>query len=211
MSRLDKAIRLLNLRSISMRTFLLSIGILLSTSSLAQHPFMSRFTATIVGDGIYLEWTLTAGNTCQGIRIERAAPGEAFKEVGNIEGICGSIDRDEDFTFLDNTPIGGIQNRYRLLLGLSGYTEEISIQYFNVGEEGFLLAQSEDGIRLISDRNDLVNKELALYDSKGVELQRMSLSDRETRLSTLALQQGAYILVVFDTSEAIFVEQFVKF
>ncbi|NNC83635.1 MAG: T9SS type A sorting domain-containing protein [Flavobacteriales bacterium] len=172
---------------------------------------MSRFTATIINEGIFLEWTLTAGNTCQGIAIERALVGEAFEEIGTIEGVCGSQEKDEDFFFVDTSPISGAENRYRLLLGASGYTEEISLEYFDVGDEGFLLVQDAQGVSLWTERNDLEDMTFTIFDAQGHEMEKDVITRGENRLNTDGLRQGLYIVGVMRAAEPIFVDQFVKF
>jgi hypothetical protein len=92
------------------------------------HPFLERFQAAEVEGIVVLSWTLKAGNTCNGVQIQRSAGSSSFKEIGEIPGVCGSVDDDVDYIFLDSLPVLNTPNRYRLELGNEGISQVIEIQ-----------------------------------------------------------------------------------
>jgi len=92
------------------------------------HPFLERFQAAEVEGMVVLSWTLKAGNTCNGVQIQRSAGSSSFEEIGEIPGVCGSVDDDVDYIFLDSLPVLNTPNRYRLELGNEGISQVIEIQ-----------------------------------------------------------------------------------
>lgn len=178
----------------------------------AQHPFLSRFSATVIDDGVFLEWTISKGNRCNGTQIERALIDEEFIEVGGIEGVCGSVEEPEDFSFLDTRPISGNESRYRLLLGQSGYTQEVSVTYFNLGDDGFLLFyDSISGLlNIVSDNRSSSLKDVCLFDLEGSKIETWAMNSSSSQFSLRGFMNGAYIVRVTKDSEVLFSQKFIK-
>src|SRR3989338_10345725 len=72
--------------------------------------------SNLKGD-ILLDWQISQGSTCKGIKIYRSVNNSAFIQVGEIEGICGNFYRPIRYIFKDENPVKNQVNNYRLDLG----------------------------------------------------------------------------------------------
>lgn len=119
-------------------TFILA---LLSTFSYCQADSMlNDFTAVVSGNRIVLDWEISEGSLCNGIKIERSDDNLNWTEVGEIVGQCGSIDEPQPYQFIDTEPIPNATNYYRLQLGTAGATSSINIKYIELGSDGYKVA-----------------------------------------------------------------------
>ncbi|NNK80295.1 MAG: T9SS type A sorting domain-containing protein [Flavobacteriales bacterium] len=195
-----------------MRILLFISFVLIGVSSSPQHPFLSRFTANVIDDGVFLEWTIKAGNTCEGIRIEHAKIAEDFSEIGEIVGVCGSVEKDEDYTFTHIAPSAGEENRYRLLLGIAGYTEEISVVYFDYGQNGYVILHDRlnQHVTVVSSFNSDSPRTVSMYSSDGRLLSESEMRGSSFQESTAGLSNGVYTLVVLEENELVYTTRFVK-
>jgi hypothetical protein len=114
----------------SFRVFNFKISILAAliylmpwTISGQSHELLTSFKAEKNSNRVILNWSIKQGNTCVGINILRAADTLNFVEIGNIQGICGSTEFEQRFTFVDDKPLPNQTNYYKLELGFSGRTE----------------------------------------------------------------------------------------
>ncbi len=103
------------------------------------HPILRYLTINLIEDEIRLNWVITGGNTCSGIRIQRSDDGQFFETIGEIDGVCGSPDVDVPYVFMDTNPLPNQRNYYRLELGTQGYSSPVSIQYVPLNNKGFAL------------------------------------------------------------------------
>ncbi len=87
-----------------------------------NEDILIQFSAVQVENRVQLNFTIKAGNTCNGIQIYRSEDSLNFAEIGDIQGICGSTGRNESYSFTDNSPAKNNVNYYRLQLGTLGYS-----------------------------------------------------------------------------------------
>ena len=101
------------------------------TVAAQEHPFLSRFALTEGLGFVQLDWTMTAGNTCEGIDIYRSLDGSNFETVGTIPGICGDINSPVPFSWTDQSAPELTTVYYRLRLGLNGFSsvQRIDLRY----------------------------------------------------------------------------------
>ncbi|MEO8088169.1 MAG: T9SS type A sorting domain-containing protein [Bacteroidota bacterium] len=97
------------------------------------------FSPEQVESHILLNFTISAGNTCNGIQIYRSTDSVNFEEIGDIQGICGSSDHNESYNFNDASPVKNKINYYRLQLGNLGYSNIIKIEFIDFSTTGFVL------------------------------------------------------------------------
>ena len=114
--------------------FLLALPIagvlLIATSASAQeHPFLSEFTLTENTGSITLQWTLVAGSTCAGTKVERSLNGVDFSLVHEIFGVCGAIEQPVTYSWIDPAPPEFSTVYYRLQLGTNGSSSIRSLQF----------------------------------------------------------------------------------
>ena len=154
----------------------------------AQTTALAQFSGFQQGSSVQLLITISGGNTCQGIEIERAEDSIHFYAVGSIAGICGSNEKDESYTFTDYSPLQNQKNYYRLLLGQLGYSPVTVVSFFNF-EDGMLLfpnpAIENTILYFPNESNETL--EINLYDAAG----RLAFTT-STRNSSVTIQTGNY-------------------
>ncbi|MBK9108621.1 MAG: hypothetical protein IPM92_09715 [Saprospiraceae bacterium] len=72
-----------------MRNIYLPIILLFQVHCLISQNVLNYFNAIAVDKNILLEWQMTQGQTCDGIRILHSTDSISFIEIGFIGGICG--------------------------------------------------------------------------------------------------------------------------
>lgn len=97
------------------------------------------FKAEELNGKVKLSWTIKAGGTCNGIGIQRAIEGEAFTEIGILEGVCGSLSFPTNYEYTDTEPVENRINTYRLNLGGSGFSDTVSIEVVILGRDNYLI------------------------------------------------------------------------
>jgi hypothetical protein len=96
-----------------------------------------RFNLIQTDDGVLVDFTMFAGSTCNGIRVERSTDTSAFATVHEFVGVCGSAGGETKYQFTDADPILNKISYYRLDAGLQGlYSELRSILYIDYGASG---------------------------------------------------------------------------
>ena len=109
----------MNVRGIA--PLLIASALLFHSATQAQeHPFLSTFNLTENAGSITLTWTLVAGSTCAGIKVERSPNGVDFTLVHEIFGVCGAIAEPVSYNWTDPAPPEFSTVHYRLQLGISG-------------------------------------------------------------------------------------------
>lgn len=186
-----------------MRNTLLLLLMLLapSVSVRAQsHPFLERFQATEVGGMVFLSWTLRAGNTCNGVQIQRAVGSSSFTPIGEIPGVCGSIDQNTDYTFFDSIPAPQALNRYRLELGNEGLSQIISIQLSGLGTDAYQIRPHPvTDVSVLKFKNEKRKTHtLKIYGIDGKTFSESSTDLDNFTLYRHEFASGTYLFVVLD-------------
>lgn len=113
--------------------------ITLPAFSQTPHAILRYFSADVVKGQVRLSWSISGGNTCSGIRIQRSVDGGSFENIGKIDGVCGSPDVDVPYVFSDKEPVSNKINTYRLELGTQGYSDVRSVEFVLLNDDGFHL------------------------------------------------------------------------
>lgn len=92
-------------------------------------------------NGVQVRWTITAGNTCNGTRIERSTDSLHFEAVGEISGICGDSTVAVPYTYLDEAPPANQTIYYRLYLGGLGFSEIKSTFFIQPGPNKYWVSK----------------------------------------------------------------------
>ena len=194
-----------------MRTIFL-LGLFVAGQLQAQHEFLSSFTASAVPEGVFLEWTINQGSTCLGVTIDRLNSFGEFTEIGRIDEVCGSIVEPVDYSFLDESPVSGGVNSYRLILGLDGTTEPVSVEYFNVDEAGFSITLNEEsGTLKVFTIGQLSNEvEANVYDVQGRIVDQIQLEGGTANLNVSGYNSGLYFIAVSERDQIIHIARVVK-
>jgi len=103
----------------------------------AQNNILDYFYANETEGKVFLQWSISSGETCNGIKITRSADGRVFSVIGEISGVCGEADVPVPYSFLDESPIENAISYYRLELGISNFSEVVSIQIIDKNKDGY--------------------------------------------------------------------------
>lgn len=118
---------------------------------------------------ILLDWQITQGSICNGIKIYRSVNNSAFVEVGKIDGICGHSSLPVRYTFKDENPIKNQVNTYRLDLGGYGNSEAVGIEIIDFEGNNYQLRPNPVVTTSQLMFNNDKNKEakIHIFDAKG--------------------------------------------
>ena len=99
----------------------------------AQSVF-TNITAVQFGDSILINWTLTGGNTCYDIHLERAEETTEYEAIYTVAGICGGVD-DQYYSFVDKSELVSGTTYFYILSASAGViqSEPVEIKYINAG------------------------------------------------------------------------------
>ena len=109
-----------------------------------------------------LDWVIKGGNTCNGILIKRAGSDKVFEIIGEIQGVCGDNSKDEAYSFIDENPLVNQENFYQLTLGFTGYSDIISIPFYQFN--GYPYIKTNNNLRFDSQ---YIGSELSIYSKSG--------------------------------------------
>ena len=163
----------------------------------AQSMPLTQFSGFQSGTYIQLSFTISGGNTCQGIEIQRSADSIHFITIGSIAGICGSIEKDESYFFDDILPLENQLNYYRLLLGQLGYSPAIAVPYYQF-DDGILLfpnpALDQATLYYRNEKNELFD--ISIFDASGRPHMQFTTRDTSVPIETKSLPAGIYFVTV---------------
>jgi len=162
-------------------------------------------------EGVFIEWTIDTGNTCNGTSIERRLPSGDYQEIGNISGICGSVSEPVDYEFLDNTPVPNVLVEYRLVLGNLGPSEPILFRYLDPSHGQFIILglPSDDEIQLLPTATMSIPQQIVVYDSMGRSRLQETIDNQGLLLDLSAYPSGQYFITVLENGREVYATQFV--
>lgn len=173
-------------------TCLLLIGTLVIQ---AQTNIAHRFSANLAQNQVYLDILIRAGNTCQGIYIERSTDSTLFREIGNIPGICGSSERDEPYTFIDEQPQPDAVNYYRVRFGENGYSAVETVRYLRTGAGGYKVFPNpaRNKVSILFENENRKAHSFELYSAQGQKLlETPNIKDNTISFSVAGFTPGLY-------------------
>lgn len=147
---------------------------------------LDRFTITENDGSVFLSWTISLGNTCQGTNILRSTDSINFSEIGRIAGVCGSTEQAESYTFEDASPIKNRHNYYRLELGLTGFSEVLAVEVVDLGNAGLQLRPNPatDQVTLHFENREHHEFLLEVFDQYGSLKHTTAGKDEQFRINT---------------------------
>lgn len=124
--------------------------------------------SNLKGD-ILLDWQISQGSTCKGIKIYRSVNNSAFIQVGEIEGICGNFYRPIRYIFKDENPVKNQVNNYRLDLGGYGNSETVGIEIIGFEAKDYQLRPNPivSTSKLFFNNEQLQDAQIHIFDAKG--------------------------------------------
>ena len=167
-----------------------------SNFAFAQGQIVSSFKGAQINSIIHLEFTIIAGQTCNGIVIERSTDSLNFLMIGEIAGVCGSIDDPVNYAFDDTSPIANADNFYRLAPGNAGWSEVIKVHFDDKANVDYLILPNPfNDYATISFQNPLnKNEQWIIYNAAGNFVNEGFARSNTFILMKNNLNPGLYIL-----------------
>ena len=116
---------------------LLFILFIITESAFAQSTIISSFNGSQLNQTVYLAFTISAGQTCNGIEIQRSIDSVQFYKIGDIAGICGSVATAVNYSYTDSLPVQNTVNFYRIAPGNGDWSTVIKVYFRSAGEKDF--------------------------------------------------------------------------
>ena len=133
------------------------------------HSILNYFRINLSGDQVYLSWEISGGNTCNGINIYRSTNDTDYVKIGDIAGVCGSLDFPQSYNFIDDDPVSNAYNYYRIELGVQGTSNSISVHYIDLENSDYVLYPNpvEENSVIYFDNPDNLSYDYRVYDMQG--------------------------------------------
>ena len=164
-----------------------------------DNPELKTFFASPTNSSVELNWVISAGFTCNGIQIFWSDDGTNFSQVGEIEGVCGSLSTALSYSFSHQTPSSNKTNYYKLELGFGSETQTISTFYVDLSSESYLIlpnpAKENATIHFRNQSNRSID--FYLYDSNGRQVEKFNtVFDSKVELDVRLLPSGVYYFII---------------
>lgn len=153
-----------------------------------------NFSATEFNGKVLLSWSITQGNTCNGISIFRGSDTTSFVQISSIDGICGSTAETIKYQFTDLQPAVNASNYYRLSLGGIGYSYLVKVEVFDAGEQAYLLQPNPlmDESQLIFDNENQERIAITFFDQSGKFIRTLHTTEQMVTLRRADFGEGVY-------------------
>ncbi len=187
----------------SVLTFLF-FQLLLSANCFSQtNETLDNFSAFESNGKVYLNWTVTSGSTCDGIEIYHSQDETNFTRIGDIPGICGSSSEPVSYSFVHATPLQNSVNKYRLLLGLLGYSNTLTLNIIDTKESGYSIfpnpLQENSVLYFKNPRKEIFT--FKIFDQSGKMISKSSISGDQISLRNSDYRPGLHYFFIMDESK----------
>jgi hypothetical protein len=163
-----------------------------------------RFSLVQASEGVLVDFTMYAGATCNGIRLERSFDSITFETVHEFVGVCGSSSGETDYQFTDLNPVRNRISYYRLDAGLQGlYSELRSIFYIDYGKDGITVFPNpcSDGCTWYISNTSGDFFDCILTDAIGRLMRRETIRGNMWQPETQSLPHGFYYYQIRQQNE----------
>lgn len=164
-----------------------------------QEVSVSDFLLFSFDTNIKLHWVIDSGSTCNGIGVLRSDDSLNFKEIGKIEGVCGSSSSPTRYDFTDSSPISNKNNYYKLRFGYDQYSDVRSIYFKDLDGKEYMIRPNPAKENLTISINNPYNKPrtFRLIDFGGqVLIKYENLTEQDILLERNNLKAGIYTFII---------------
>jgi len=164
----------------------------------AQHPLLNSFDVFYKDGHVHLDWVMKAGSTCNGINIFRSTDSKSFIQIGDIEGICGSPATPLPYSFVDENPVPNKINYYRLELGVSGFSEILSIEIIAFNSNNYQVRPNPatTQAKIYFQKESIEEYQLVLHNLNGSHITKLLTMDNYFELDVSHLRAGMYVFTI---------------
>ncbi|MDF1673146.1 MAG: T9SS type A sorting domain-containing protein [Vicingaceae bacterium] len=181
----------------------LLIFVLLSVNLTAQteesgHPILDDFKVFEISGKVFIDVTISSGNTCNGIIVWRSDDSLNYEIVGEVVGICGNSTSPISYNFTDASPIKNIKSYYKVELGGAGFTNTVSIVLIDTKDFGFQIRPNPANEKAIIYYENPTNEEfeLFLFDISGNKISTQKSTNNAFNVDTFSLGDGLYFFSI---------------
>ena len=156
---------------------------------------------------VYVDITLSQGNTCNGIIIQRSLDTIYFQKIAQFEGICGNTSSPTSYNFLDENPILNQTSYYRVKFGNNIYSEIVEILIIDSQNNEYQLRPhpANNETTLYFNNQPGVSYELMLFSVDGIKIRTSKSSTNKFFIETSTLNNGFYIFLIKQGSTNYFI------
>ena len=178
--------------------FFLVITSSFSVAFAQNESVVLNLSATEFNGKVLLTWSVTQGNTCNGISVLHGVDTSSYSQIGTIEGICGSNAETIDYQFTDSDPIVNATNYYRLSLGGIGFSYPVSVDVIDAGNQAYIIAPNpiSNESQLIFDNENQVKVTITFFNEKGEIIHEETSSEQSVSINRTKFKQGVYFFVL---------------
>ena len=147
---------------------------------------------------VYVDITLSEGNTCNGIIIQRSLDTIYFQNIAQFEGICGNTSLPTSYNFLDENPIINQTSYYRVQFGNNIYSEIIEILIIDSQDNEYQLRPhpANDEATLYFNNQPGITYELTLFNIDGTKVLTSKSLSNNFLIETSTLINGFYVFSI---------------
>lgn len=168
--------------------------LLLVSASVINGQIVSEFSLSKKNGFVLLDWVIQLGYLCDGINIERSTDSVNFIEIGNIYGVCGSLNAPVKYQFIDTSIENSGKYHYRLNMFTLGYSPSKSIVFAGKENPLFFVFPNPANERIVFKMKDqsfneeikfecfsvsgdiIFSDTLSLYDNKIMDVSKIKES-----------------------------------
>lgn len=156
---------------------------------------------------VYVDITLSQGNNCNGIVIQRSLDTIYFQNIAQFEGVCGNTSSPTSYNFLDENPILNQTSYYRVKFGNNIYSEIIEILIIDSQNNEYQLRPhpANNETTLYFNNQPGFSYELMLFSIDGIKIRTLKSSSDKFFIETSTLNNGFYIFLIKQASTNYFI------
>lgn len=175
-----------------------TISFYLLTNVFAQTSILSNFSGTSLNNKVFLKWTISAGNTCNGIQLFRSIDSLNFIEIGDIQGVCGSLSEPKGYSFTDLNPVLNFKNYYRLDLGGIETSLPIAVNVIDFADNNYYLTQNPitTTAKVVTYNPTFETLNLTIFLPNGAIAQQLTTTADFFTIDAMKFATGSYFFTI---------------
>ena len=169
-----------------------------TSTCLAQSAILDNFSAFESSGKVYLSWTVAEGSTCNGIQIYHSLDSIDWERIGDIGGICGSSTESVSYSFVHDMPTLNTINIYRLQLGLSGFSNLVSISVLDIKAGGYRIYPNpivNNSTIYFKNIQKQISK-LSIYNLSGSPVSQTTSNTDQFEIGQINLKPGFFFFTI---------------
>lgn len=152
-----------------------------------------NFEAVQLQDKIHISWTMNAGTTCTGLKVQHSEDSLNFITIYEYPGICGNASTTETYTY-NHTPKPNTYNYYRLDMGIYGLSEIKKVTFIGYTNNSYVIDyNTSTGLKIYFQNSLNDNYTFEIYNLSGKIIDSKNINSSEIPIPPFALKTGVYV------------------